>query len=79
MLSLTGSAVSHGLPLGGAAGIALKQLGPAGVLMLAPGAVGVDIASGILLYRVLTVGLEIPVGGAMLALWSWRAAQLRTS
>ncbi len=61
------------------AGLGFVELGLAGVLMLAPGAVGVDVASGILLYRVLTVGLEIPVGGAMLALWSWRVSRLRTS
>jgi putative heme transporter len=54
------------------AGLGFVELGLAGLLMLAPGVGGADVASGILLYRILTVGLEIPVGGVMLALWTWQ-------
>ncbi|GAA3614542.1 hypothetical protein GCM10022223_33510 [Kineosporia mesophila] len=57
------------------AGLGFVELGLAGVLMLAPGVVGVDVASGILLYRLLTVGLEIPVGGALLAFWTWSSSR----
>ncbi|GAB3261348.1 lysylphosphatidylglycerol synthase transmembrane domain-containing protein [Kineosporia babensis] len=54
------------------AGFGVVELGLAGVLMLAPAASGADVASGILLYRLLTVGINIPVGGALLAGWLWR-------
>ncbi len=59
------------------AGFGVVELGLAGVLMLAPAVTGPDVASGILLYRLLTVGLGIPVGGALLALWLWRNQQPR--
>lgn len=57
------------------AGLGFVELGLAGVLMLAPGVAGVDVASGILLYRLLTVGLEIPVGGTLLAFWTWSSSR----
>ncbi|MCE0536216.1 flippase-like domain-containing protein [Kineosporia rhizophila] len=53
------------------AGFGVVELGLAGVLMLAPAAAGADVASGILLYRLLSVGLGIPVGGVLLARWLW--------
>ena len=55
------------------AGFGVVELGLAGVLMLAPMVVGADVASGILLYRLLSVGLGIPMGGLLLALWLWRS------
>jgi uncharacterized membrane protein YbhN (UPF0104 family) len=53
-------------------GLGLVELGLAGALMLAPGASAVGVGSGVLLYRALTFGLEIPVGGLLLAGWTWR-------
>jgi uncharacterized membrane protein YbhN (UPF0104 family) len=53
-------------------GLGLVEVGLAGALMLAPGADAAGVAAGTLLYRALTFGLEIPVGGALLAGWSWR-------
>lgn len=51
-------------------GLGFVELGLAAVLLLAPGAAPAAIAAGVLLYRLLTFGLEIPVGGALLALWT---------
>jgi uncharacterized membrane protein YbhN (UPF0104 family) len=53
-------------------GVGLVELGLVGVLTLAPGGSAAGIASGVLLYRALTFGLEIPVGGALLAWWELR-------
>ena len=53
-------------------GLGLVEVGLAGVLMLAPGADPAGVATGALLYRALTFGLEIPVGGLLLAGWAWR-------
>lgn len=53
-------------------GLGLVEVGLAGALMLAPGASGVGVAAGALVYRALTFGLEIPVGGLLLAGWTWR-------
>lgn len=53
-------------------GLGLVDVGLAGALMLAPGAAPAGVASGVLLYRALTFGLEIPVGGLLLAGWIWR-------
>lgn len=51
-------------------GIGFVEIGLAAVLLLAPDSSGTAIAAGVLLYRLLTFGLEIPVGGALLALWA---------
>jgi uncharacterized membrane protein YbhN (UPF0104 family) len=53
-------------------GLGLVEVGLAGALMLAPGASATGVAAGAVLYRALTFGLEIPVGGLLLAGWSWR-------
>jgi uncharacterized membrane protein YbhN (UPF0104 family) len=53
-------------------GLGLVEVGLAGALVLAPGADPAGVAAGALLYRALTFGLEIPVGGLLLAGWTWR-------
>jgi putative heme transporter len=53
-------------------GIGLVEVGLAGALMLAPTANPAGVAAGVLLYRALTFGLEIPVGGLLLTAWVWR-------
>jgi putative heme transporter len=53
-------------------GLGLVEVGLAGALMLAPGADAAGVAAGVLLYRALTVGLEVPVGGLLLAGWVMR-------
>ena len=53
-------------------GLGLVEVGLAGALLLAPGADAAGVAAGTLLYRALTFGLEIPVGGLLLAGWTWR-------
>ncbi len=53
-------------------GLGLVELGLASALMLAPGADAAGVAAGVLIYRALTFGLEIPVGGILLAGWAWR-------
>jgi putative heme transporter len=53
-------------------GLGVVEVGLAGALMLAPGADPAGVAAGALLYRTLTFGLEIPVGGLLLAGWAWR-------
>lgn len=53
-------------------GLGLVEVGLAGALMLSPGADPAGVAAGVLLYRALTFGLEIPVGGLLLAGWTWR-------
>lgn len=57
-------------------GLGFVELGLAGVLMLAPGASGVGVAAGVLLYRLFTFGLEIPLGAVLLGAWEWRRAGL---
>jgi uncharacterized membrane protein YbhN (UPF0104 family) len=52
-------------------GLGMVEVGLAGALMLAPGADATGVAAGVLLYRALTFGLEIPVGGVLLAVWAW--------
>lgn len=52
-------------------GLGLVEVGLAGALMLAPGADAAGVAAGVLVYRALTFGLEIPVGGLLLAGWTW--------
>lgn len=53
-------------------GLGLVEVGLAGALLLSPGADPAGVAAGVLLYRTLTFGLEIPVGGVLLAGWTWR-------
>lgn len=53
-------------------GLGVAEVGLVGVLMLAPGADPAGAAAGALVYRALTFGLEIPVGGLLLAGWTWR-------
>ena len=53
-------------------GLGVVEVGLVGLLTLAPGSSAAGIASGVLLYRALTFGLEIPVGGALLGGWLWR-------
>lgn len=55
-------------------GLGFVEFGLAGVLLLAPGASGVGVAAGVLLYRLFTFGLEIPLGAVLLGLWEWRRA-----
>ncbi|WP_300683196.1 lysylphosphatidylglycerol synthase domain-containing protein [Nocardioides sp.] len=61
-------------------GLGVVELGLAAVLMMAPGATAAGVGTGVLIYRLLTFGLEIPVGGALLALWMWfdRSASSRS-
>ncbi len=53
-------------------GLGLVEVGLVAALMLSPGADAAAVATGALLYRALTFGLEIPVGGLLLAGWTWR-------
>jgi uncharacterized membrane protein YbhN (UPF0104 family) len=53
-------------------GVGVVEVGLAGALMLSPAADAAGVAAGVLLYRALTFGLEIPVGGLLLAGWAWR-------
>ena len=53
-------------------GVGVVEVGLAGALMLAPDASPAGVAAGVLVYRALTFGLEIPVGGLLLAGWTWR-------
>lgn len=70
---LAGFAVERLLTLAGltpgAAGIV--EVGLTGTLLAFPGS-AIGVTSGVLLYRLLTFGLEIPVGGTTLAAWLWR-------
>jgi uncharacterized membrane protein YbhN (UPF0104 family) len=53
-------------------GIGVVEVGLVTTLMLAPGADAPGVGAGALLYRALTFGLEIPVGGLLLAGWTLR-------
>ncbi len=53
-------------------GLGLVEVGLAGALALSPGADPAGTAAGVLVYRSLTFGLEIPVGALLLAGWTWR-------
>lgn len=53
-------------------GLGLVEVGLAGALLLAPGASPAAVAAAVLVYRALTFGLEIPVGGLLLLGWTWR-------
>jgi uncharacterized membrane protein YbhN (UPF0104 family) len=69
---LAGFAVERLLTLAGLTpgGAGLVEVGLASTLLAFPGA-PVGVALGVLLYRALTFGLEIPVGGTVLAGWLW--------
>ncbi|MBI2246092.1 MAG: flippase-like domain-containing protein [Nocardioides sp.] len=73
--ALAGFAVERLLTLAGLTpgGAGIVEVGLAGTLLTFPGA-PVGVTLGVLLYRALTFGLEIPVGGVLLAgwWWSWR-------
>ncbi|MFC6345406.1 hypothetical protein ACFP8W_25705, partial [Nocardioides hankookensis] len=56
-----------GLTPGGAG---VVEVGLTGALIGLGGAAA-SVVAGVLLYRALTYGLEIPVGGAGLAVWLW--------
>ncbi len=51
-------------------GAGVVEVGLSGVLLMLGGDPA-GVVSGVLLYRALTFGLEIPVGGAGLAAWVW--------
>lgn len=53
-------------------GLGIVEVSLTSVLMLAPGVDAAGVAAGVLLYRGLTYGLVIPVGGLLIAGWSWR-------
>ena len=53
-------------------GLGVVEVGLAGALALAPGASPAGVAAAVLIYRALTFGLEIPVGGLLLLGWTWR-------
>jgi uncharacterized membrane protein YbhN (UPF0104 family) len=53
-------------------GLGLVEVGLAGALALSPGADPAGTAAAVLVYRALTFGLEIPVGGLLLMGWTWR-------
>ena len=69
---LAGFAVERLLTLAGLTpgGTGVVEVGLASTLLAFPGA-PVGIALGVLLYRAITFGLEIPVGGLALAGWCW--------
>ncbi|WP_309504666.1 MULTISPECIES: lysylphosphatidylglycerol synthase domain-containing protein [Nocardioides] len=71
---LAGFTVERILTLAGLTpgGAGVVEVGLATTLLAFPGA-PVGIALGVLLYRALTFGLEIPVGGVALAAWFWAA------
>jgi len=69
---LVGFAAERLLTLAGLTpgGAGLVEVGLAG-LLVALGGDPVAVVSGVLLYRLFTFGLEIPVGGVSLAAWLW--------
>jgi uncharacterized membrane protein YbhN (UPF0104 family) len=69
---LAGFTVERLLTLAGLTpgGAGVVEVGLAGPLLAFPGA-PVGVATGVLLYRALTFGLEIPVGGLILGCWLW--------
>lgn len=82
-LAATGSGLAPAAVLGGFAierlltlagltpgGAGVVEVGLTGVL-LALGGSPAGVVGGVLLYRALTYGLEIPVGGVGLAVWLW--------
>ncbi len=69
---LAGFTVERLLTLAGLTpgGAGVVEVGLTGALIGLGGAPG-SVVAGVLLYRALTYGLEIPVGGVGLALWLW--------
>jgi uncharacterized membrane protein YbhN (UPF0104 family) len=69
---LTGFAVERLLTLAGLTpgGAGVVEVGLTAALLAFPGS-AVGVVSGVLLYRLLTFGLEIPVGGLTLGGWLW--------
>ncbi len=69
---VAGFAVERLLTLAGLTpgGAGVVEVGLAGLLLLLGGA-PLGVVAGVLLYRVFTFGLEIPVGGLGLAGWLW--------
>ena len=59
-------------------GVGVVEVGLTGVLVLA-GASPAGAVAGVLLYRALTFGLEIPVGGSHLVLWLWLERRRRAA
>ncbi len=53
-------------------GLGLVEIGLASALVAAPGVAPAAVAAAVLVYRALTFGLEIPVGGLLLLGWSWK-------
>lgn len=84
-LTLTGAAVTPAAVLVGftaerlltllpftPGGVGIVEAGLAGTLLLLGGDPQ-GVVAGVLLYRLLTFALEIPVGGATIAAWAWSA------
>ncbi|MEZ5093236.1 lysylphosphatidylglycerol synthase domain-containing protein [Nocardioides sp.] len=69
---LVGLAVERMLTLAGLTpgGAGIVELGLTGVLLVLGGDPA-GVVAGVLLYRAITFGLEIPVGGAGVAAWLW--------
>jgi putative heme transporter len=69
---LVGLAVERMLTLAGLTpgGAGIVEVGLTGVLLVLGGDPA-GVVAGVLLYRAITFGLEIPVGGAGLAAWLW--------
>ena len=77
---IVGLAVERMLTLAGLTpgGAGIVELGLTGVLLVLGGDPA-GVVAGVLLYRAITFGLEIPVGGAGVAAWLWtrrRAGEL---
>jgi putative heme transporter len=72
MVVLAGFTVERLLTLAGLTpgGAGVVEVGLTGVL-IALGGAPAGVVAGVLLYRALTYGLEIPVGGVGLATWLW--------
>ncbi|HET7429889.1 MAG TPA: lysylphosphatidylglycerol synthase domain-containing protein [Nocardioides sp.] len=70
---LAGFAVERLLTLAGLTpgGAGVVEVGLTATLLAFPGS-SVGVVSGVILYRLLTFGLEIPVGGLTLGGWLWR-------
>lgn len=69
---LVGLAVERMLTLAGLTpgGAGIVEVGLTGVLLML-GGVPTGVVAGVLLYRAVTFGLEIPVGGVGIAAWLW--------
>ena len=76
---LVGFAIERLLTLAGLTpgGAGVVEVGLTGALVALGGAPA-SVVAGVLLYRALTYGLEIPVGGVGLAVWLWLRRGART-